>query len=73
VAPPVVGPTPEATQEPDSDDARSERRERKRKASEAEPAAAARKERPKRDKVVDCTEPFVIDAQGIRRPKRECL
>jgi serine/threonine-protein kinase len=33
----------------------------------------SRANRGKNSKGVDCSQPFVIDAMGIRRPKRECL
>jgi hypothetical protein len=63
-APPIPGPPVE---EPPAE-TRSDRRERKRREAEE---TASKRERPRHK--VDCTEPFVVDAQGIRRVKRECL
>ncbi len=61
-APPVIV-VPEATPAvpPDAGDAATE-------ASLATPPAAA----PPRRKT-DCSPPYVVDSEGIRRPKRECL
>jgi serine/threonine protein kinase len=68
----VAPPDPNAKPLPEEPVVEAPRGDKKRRAGEP---AAERKERPKRDKPakVDCSEPFVIDAQGIRRPKRECL